>query len=132
MTNQTQQYAQKKLQAAQEALKPYGIDLGLKNIQSNTIRVINVGVGGIKNGAVSSRRYAQKTRNVHVGEQEYYYPLRKPDGTFLLDEEGKKVKVLMRYSLIKQVDPGHAEDIRTRLANQAEGLLEKVKQMEEI
>lgn len=132
MTNQTQQYAQKKLELAQENLKPYGINLGLKNIHSNTIRVINVGVGSIKNGAVSARRAYQQTRGVHVGEQEYYYPLRKNDGSFLLDEEGKKVKVLMRYTLIKQVDPEHAEDLRTRLANQAEGLLEKVKQMEEL
>jgi len=132
MTNQTQQYAQKKLELAQENLKPYGIDLGLKNIHSNTIRVIDVGVSNIKNGAVNSRRHYQKLRDVHVGEQEYYYPLRKNDGTFLLDEDGKKVKVLMRYNLIKQVDPEHAEDLRNRLANQAEGLLEKVKQMGEV
>ena len=41
MANQTQKYAQAKLEAAQENVSPYGIDLGLRGIQHNTIATID-------------------------------------------------------------------------------------------
>jgi hypothetical protein len=131
MANQTQKYAQLKLELAQESVSPYGIDLGLRGIQHNTIRVIDRGVNEVKDSAISARRSYQKKTGVHVSKQEYLYPLKDKDGQPVRGEEGKIVKVLLPFGIMKKVDPEHAEGLRDRLATQAEGLLEVVRQMDE-
>lgn len=131
MANQTQQYAQMKFELAQESVAPYGIDLGLKGIQYNTFRAINRGVNIVKDSAINSRRAYQKKNGVHISKQEYAYPLKDKDGNPVRDEEDKIVKVLLPFGIMKKVDPDHAESLRAKLATQAEGLLETVRQMEE-
>lgn len=131
MANQTQQYAQMKFELAQASVAPYGIDLGLKGIQHNTLRAINRGVNSVKDSAINARRAYQKKNRVHVSKQEYAYPLKDKDGETIRDEEGKIVKVLLPFGIMKKVDPDHAEQLRDKLATQAEGLLETVRQMDE-
>jgi len=131
MANQTQKYAQMKLEFAQESVSPYGIDLGLKGIQHNTIRVIDRGVNTVKGSAISNRRWKQKKDGLHVSKQEYLYPLRDKEGNLIRGEENKVVKILLPFGVIKQMDPQHAEKLRDNLATQAGGLLETVRQMDE-
>ncbi len=131
MTNSTQQYIQTKLEFAQEDVKPYGIDLGIKGVNYNTVRVVGRGVKIIKDSAVGSRRSRQQKDGIPVAQQEYLYPLKDSDGNVVKDSDGKDVKILLQYGVIKQVNPAHAESIRVRLANQAEGMLYKVREMEE-
>ena len=76
MANQTQKYAQMKLDLAQESVKPYGIDLGLKGIVRNTIRVIDRGVNILKDSSISTRRSLQKKAGVHIRSIEYLYPMK--------------------------------------------------------
>jgi len=132
MANQTQQYIQKSLFAAQQELAPHGISLGLGGVQQNTKRVIQRGVITIKDSAVNSHRFAQRKRGEHISKQDYAYPLKDKDGKCIYDEHGKKVKVLLPYGVIKRVDPEHAETLRLKLVNQAEGLQEIARQMESV
>ena len=130
--NQTQKYTQVKLNFAQEDLKTYGIDLGLKGPVSNTTRTIDRGVKSIKSGAVNARRSKQRSEGVHVSAQQYLYPCRDKDtGEQLFDAEGKPAKILLEYGILKKMDPKYADDLRLKLSNQAEGLIEVVKQMGE-
>lgn len=131
MANQTQKYAQAKLEAAQETVSPYGINLGLRGIQHNTLRVIDRGVNTVKESAINARRWKQKKEGVHISKQEYLYPLKDKEGNPIRGEEGKIVKVLLPFGIMKKVDPDHAEQLRDKLATQAEGLLEVVRQMDE-
>jgi hypothetical protein len=132
MANQTQKYAQMKLDLAQESVKPYGIDLGLKGIVHNTIRVIDRGVNILKDSSISTRRSLQKKAGVHIRNIEYLYPMKDTKGEVIRDEFNKVVKVLLPFGVLKRVDPAHASDLRNRLANQAEGLIETVRQMDEV
>ena len=130
--NQTQKYTQEKLNFAQEDLKTYGIDLGLKGPVFNTIRTVDRGVKSIKSGAVNARRSKQRTEGIHVRAQEYLYPIKdKHTGERVVDAEGKPAKMLLQYGVIKKMDPDYADDLRLKLSNQAEGLIEVVKQMGE-
>lgn len=131
MANQTQKYAQTKLKLAQESVSPYGIDLGLRGIQHNTIRVIDRGVNTVKESAINARRSYQKKSGVHVSQQEYLYPLKDKEGNPIRGDEDKIVKVLLPFGIMKKVDPEHAEQLRDKLATQAAGLLEVVRQMDE-
>jgi hypothetical protein len=131
MANQTQKYAQLKFQIAQESVDPYGIDLGLKGIHYNTVRAINRGVNSVKDSAISARRSKQKKEGIHVSQLDYAYPLKDKNGDVIRDDENKIVKILLPFGIMKKVDPEHAEDLRDKLATQAEGLLETVRQMDE-
>lgn len=131
MANQTQKYAQLKLELAQESVSPYGIDLGLRGIKHNTIRVIDRGVNTVKESAINARRAYQKKNGMHISKQEYLYPLKDKDGNVIRDENNKIVKVLLPFGVMKKVDPEHSENLRDKLATQAEGLLETVRQMDE-
>lgn len=131
MANQTQKYAQAKLEAAQENVSPYGIDLGLRGIQHNTIRVIDRGVNTVKESAINARRAYQKKSGVHISKQEYLYPLKDKEGNPIRDEDNKTVKILLPFGIMKKVDPEHAEQLRDKLATQSAGLLEVVRQMDE-
>lgn len=131
MANQTQKYAQMKLELAQESVSPYGINLGLRGIQHNTLRVIDRGVNTVKDSAISARRAYQKKSGVHISEQEYAYPLKDKNGDVIRDKDDKIVKILLPFGLMKKVDPDHADQLRDKLATQAEGLLETVRQMDE-
>lgn len=131
MANQTQKYAQAKLEAAQENVSPYGIDLGLRGIQHNTIRVIDRGVSTVKESAINARRAYQKKSGVHISKQEYLYPLKDKEGNPIRDEDNKTVKILLPFGIMKKVDPEHAEQLRDKLATQSAGLLEVVRQMDE-
>ena len=130
--NQTQKYTQAKLDLAQEDLRPYSIDLGLKGPMFNTIRTVDRGVKSIKAGAVNARRSKQRSDGIHVRAQEYLYPIRdRKTGEQIMDAEGKPAKTLLQYGVIKQMDPEYADDLRLKLSNQSEGLIEVVKQMGE-
>ena len=131
MANQTQKYAQMKLQLAQDDVTPYGISLGMRGIQHNTIRVIDRGVNTVKESAINNRRWKQKRDGVHIGKQEYLYPLKDKQGNAVRGDDNKIVKVLLPFGVMKKVDPEHAENLRDKLATQAEGLLETVRQMDE-
>ena len=132
MANQTQKYAQMKLNLAQESVKPYGINLGLKGIVRDTIRVIDRGVNTLKDSSISTRRSLQKKAGVHIRNIEYLYPMKDTKGEVIRDEFNKVVKILLPFGILKRVDPSHAADLRNRLANQAEGLIETVRQMDEV
>ena len=132
MANQTQKYAQMKLNLAQESVKPYGIDLGLKGIFRDTIRVIDRGVNTLKDSSINARRSIQKKAGVHIRSIEYLYPMKDAEGKVIRDEFNKVVKILLPFGILKRVDPSHAADLRNRLANQAEGLIETVRQMDEV
>lgn len=131
MANQTQKYAQMKLELAQESVSPYGIKLGLRGIQHNTLRVIDRGVNTVKDSAINARRAYQKKSGVHISSQEYAYPLKDKNGDVIRGEDDKIVKILLPFGIMKKVDPDHADCLRDKLATQAEGLLETVRQMDE-
>ena len=132
MPNETQNYIKTTLEFAQADLRPYGINLGLKGPEFNSIRVVDLGVKSIKTSAINSRRQYQKATGVPVGQQEYLYPLKDAEGNPVVDAQGKKVSVLLQYAVIKQVDPQHAEGLRLKIANQAEGAFKTARQMEEV
>tara|TARA_R110000796_G_C14412438_1_gene418914 strand:+ start:378 stop:776 length:399 start_codon:yes stop_codon:yes gene_type:complete len=132
MPNKTEQCIQDNLFAAQADLAPHGISLGLKDIATNAKRVIYRGVITIKDSAVNSHRSAQRQRGDHISTQDYAYPLKDQEGNCILDENKKKVKVLLPYGVIKRVDPKHANELRLKLVNQAEGLQEIARQMAEV
>jgi len=130
--NQTQKYTQSKLNLVQEELRPYKIDLGLKGPAFNTIRTVDRGVKSITSSAVNARRAKQRSEGVHVSRQEYLYSIRdSKTGEQILDADGKPAKTLLQYGVIKKMDPDYADELRLRLSNQAEGLIEVVKQMGE-
>lgn len=130
--NETQKYVQSKLDFAQASVKSSKIDLGLKGPVFNTIRTVDRGVKSIKSGAVNARRAKQRSEGTHVTAQEYLYPIKdKETGEQVMDAEGKPAKVLLQYGVIKKMDPEYADDLRLKLSNQAEGLMEVVKQMAE-
>lgn len=131
MANQTQKYAQMKLELAQDSVSPHGINLGLRGIQHNTLRVIDRGVNTVKESAINGRRAYQKKNGVHIGKQEYLYPLKDKEGVQIRDEHDKLVKILLPFEVMKKIDPDHAEKLRDKLATQAEGLLDTVRQMDE-
>ena len=132
MPNKTEQCIQDNLFAAQADLAPHGISLGLEGIATNAKRVIHRGVITIKDGAVNSHRSYQRQRGDHISKQDYAYPLKDQKGNCILDENKKKVKVLLPYGVIKRIDPQHANDLRLKLVNQAEGLQEIARQMSEV
>lgn len=129
--NSTQKYAQMKLDFAQESVRPWGINLGLRGPVKDTVRVVKNGVVSIKTSAISARRQKQKQAGKHVRDQEYLYPLKDKEGKVILSEDGKPVKILLPYGLMKRVDPEFADELRNRLLNQAEGVFETVRQMDE-
>jgi hypothetical protein len=131
MANQTQKYAQMKLELAQGSVSPYGIDLGLRGIQHNTIRVIDRGINTVKESAINARRAYQKKNGVHISKQEYLYPLKDKEGNPVRGDDNKIVKILLPFGVMKKVDPDHADQLRDKMATQAEGLLEIVRQMDE-
>lgn len=132
MPNKTEQYIQDNLFAAQADLDPHNISLGLKTVASNVKRVIHRGVITIKDSAVNSHRNYQRKCGEHISKQDYAYPLKDKDGKCILDENNKKVKVLLPYGVIKRIDPEHANDLRLKLLNQSEGLQEIARQMAEV
>jgi len=131
MANQTQKYAQMKLDLAQESLSPYGINLGLQGIQHNTIRVIDRGVNIVKDSCINSRRSKQKKEGVHISQQEYLYPLKDEEGNQIRNESNDIVKILLPFGIMKKLDSKHAKKLRDKLALQAAGLNETVRQMDE-
>lgn len=132
MANKTEQYIQDNLFAAQADLAPHGISLGLKSMKQNAKRVIQRGVVIIKDSAVNAHRSAQRKRGDHISQQDYAYPLKDTNGEYILDENRKKVKVLLPYGVIKRIDPTHANHLRLKLVNQAECLQEVARQMAEV
>jgi hypothetical protein len=131
MANKTQKYAQMKLEFAQQSVDEHQIKLGLRDVEYNTIRVIDRGVNIVKESCINARRAYQKKSGVHMGEQEYLYPLKDKKGESIKDKNNKVVKVLLPFGVMKKLDPDHAEKLRDKLAMQAEGLQETVRQMDE-
>ena len=132
MLNKTEQYIQENLFAAQADLAPHKISLGLGTAASNVKRVVQRGVIIIKDSAVNAHRSAQRKRGDHISQQDYAYPLKDKQGDYVLDENKKTVKVLLPYGVIKRIDPEHANNLRLKLMEQAEGLQEVARQMAEV
>ena len=118
---------------AQQEVAPYGVDLGISGTETDTIRVVDIGVKQIKDSAVNSLRKKQSDQGVPVGEQTYKYPLmNRITGEVLLHKNGKKMSMQLPYASIKAMDADFATALMEKLEKQAKGLLSKATEMAQV